>query len=124
MLFRSIHAVLMNQSVPIFGAILMKLINHVWQEKVFDMGLLDNEEELTEHKSKDLFIKKDAPPLIPNVEESTSNDEDDPTFELPPKGKDQDKGFKKWLANSLKSIFCRRDDIDRRAYQAHKRSKE
>ena len=104
-IWHEIHAVVMNKRVPIFGAILMKLINHVWQEKVFDMGLLDSEEELTEHKSKDLFIKKHAPPLIPNVEESSSDDEDDQTFELPPKGKGQDKGFKKWLANSLKTIF-------------------
>ena len=117
-------AVVMNRRVPIFGAHVMKLINHVWEKRGLDMSLSDNDEELTEHKSKDLFIKKHAPPLIPNVEESTSDDEDDPTFELPRKEKAQDKGFKKWLANSLKTLFCHQDDMDCRAYKEHKRRKE
>ena len=100
------YVVVMNRRVPIFGAILMKLITHVSHERGLDMGLLDNEEEITKHKSKDLFIKKHAPSLIPNVEESTLDDEDDPTFELPRKEKAQNKSFKKWLANSVKTIFC------------------
>ena len=73
-IWHEIYAVVMHQRVPIFGAFLMKLINHVWEQKGLDMSLLDNEEDLTEHKSKDLFIKKHAAPLIPNVEESSTDD--------------------------------------------------
>jgi hypothetical protein len=123
-IWHEMYAVVMKKRPSIFGAHIMQLIIHMWNRKKLPLDLLDNEEDPTEHKVKELSIKKHVAPLIPNEEESSSNDEDDPLFELPPKASAQDKSFKKWMASAVKTIFCRQDDADKRAYKEHVRNKK
>ena len=41
-----------------------------------------------------------------------------------PRAPAKDCKFKKWLSDAMKTIFCRQEDSDKRAYQAHARHKK
>ena len=123
-LWHEMYSVVMKRRPAIFGPHIMTLIVDRWTDLQLDLELLDNEEAPTNHNVKELQIKKHLPPLIPNVEESSADDEDDPLFELPPRASAKDRNFKKWMADALKTIFCRQEDSDKRAYKAHVRHKQ
>ena len=85
-LWNEIHEVIMKRTVPIFGALIMKLILRAWELKKLPLELLDNEVAFTEHPVKDLNRNKHLRPLIPNDEAyNTEDEENDPAFELPKK---------------------------------------
>ena len=123
-IWHEMYSVVMKRRPAIFGRHVMTLILDRWTDRQLDLELLDNEEAPTSHNVKELQIKKHLPPLTPNVEESSADDEDDPLFELPPRAPAKDRKFKKWLSDAMKTIFCRQEDSDKRAYQAHVRHKK
>lgn len=119
-LWHEMYAVVMARRVPVLAALIMKLIIHIWRASRIEHALVDNDEELTTHYVKSLLIKKHLRPLV-DGEDDEDNDTgaSDEDFELPKKD-----GFKRWMVGALHKIFCRQDNIEWRAYQAHKRSKE
>ena len=123
-IWHEMYSVVMKRRPSIFGSHVMTLILDRWTDMQLSLELLDNEEAPTNHNVKELQIKKHLPPLTPNVEESSADDEDDPLFELPPRAPAKERKFKKWLSDAMKTIFCRQEDSDKRAYQAHVRHKK
>ena len=100
-IWHEMYSVVMKRRPSIFGPHVMLLILDRWTHKQLPLELLDNEEAPTNHNVKELQIKKHLPPLIPNAEESSTDDEDDPLYELPPRANVQDTKFKKWLSVML-----------------------
>ena len=113
----------MKRRVPVFAPMVMRLITHFWLASKQPAALLDNDQELTVHHVKELRIKKHLAPLIPGAAASdTTNGTSDSDFELANKTKGQ--GFHKWMAETLKKVFCRQEDMEAKAYRAHVRSKQ
>ena len=82
-MWNELYSVVMKRRPSTFGPRVMLLILDRWTHRQLSLELLDNEEAPTNHNVKELQIKKHLPPLIPNAEESSVDDEDDSLFELP-----------------------------------------